>query len=919
MSDVLASSARASSPYPLRGAAFQGVPPADPSPGQSRSGSAALIPGRGAQTSRRRPRRMSWVVGAAVWSLAVLLLWAPAASAREACPNEASREGPSAALPECRVYEQVTPVNKGDALDLFSTGPDGEGNTFEVEPSPNNWAYVAENGEALLLEAGTSLAPEAPTTKSAYVFSREVGGWQMNVVAPPLERVQDVEAQAWDPLDLSKVGFSDVAGSYEDVFGGDPSALQGLEGVGPVGGPYATPFSASGVEGLEGRPEIVGASTDVSKVILEGTNHRLAAGAEGQDEGSRTLYESAGAGECTQESSNCNVVNIDPQGKLMVCGAVLGEGTQYQGGTYSAVSSNGSKVFFTAPDPHHGESGAPGCWSGPERYGHVPEENAPQVYARINGERTVEVSAPEAGVAVGTPENPLHPAIFAGASADGSKVFFIDQTELTKDDTGHAPELYEYETETGKLTRISRGESGGEGDVNFVAGVSQDGSAVYFTAWKALAPGATPYEEYEERKGVGGPLNQVNVYRYDTVTGKTTYITHVGKEDFPPSHKGVGGPWSGLGPAHSEFPALNAGAEWYASGNGQYLVFGEQQPITGFNDTKEQGVTCVLPFAAGGGSEPSEGVEAGPHTDCYELYRYSASAAEHKEPSIVCVSCFGGAPVGDAWFDRTIPAASTIPPVRPISEDGKTSSSTMPTRSCPMRRPARCTCTSGTTGDLDDLIADRSGNALFLGLERRRQQRLLLHARPARAAPTPTSPTTSTTRASTAASLGLTPTQCTGTGCQGVPARAADLRDARERHLRRRRQLRARHPGRRAAPRQTPSKPKQLQAWVRQEARQVRQEERKKAKRWRRGGSEHGKEKRTPARRRAWFRRCSRSWRPRVASGAPQSPQWTVTAYSRPDQFPPRRHGHLQGAGAEHRRAPATAAPSQSTTCCRPA
>ena len=64
---------------------------------------------------------------------------------------------------------------------------------------------------------------------------------------------------------------------------------------------------------------------------------------------------------------------------------------------------------------------------------------------------TLELSAPEAGVSDPTCAHPgeaCHPAVYAGASEDGSKVFFISEGELTSEAVAlklHDPELYECE------------------------------------------------------------------------------------------------------------------------------------------------------------------------------------------------------------------------------------------------------------------------------------------------------------------------------------------------------------------------------------------------------------------------------------------------------------------------------------------
>jgi hypothetical protein len=716
-------------------------------------------------------RRLTLAIVVSLCSLgAGVLLAAPVALAGESCPNEASRQGPSINLPECRVYEQVTPVDKGDAIDLFQEELEGGKGTYDVRPIFLDRGYAAEDGEAFLLQADASLSAEAPTGAATYVFSRGTSGWGMSVEEAPVDEPQTGFAEVFDTVGLSKVGFSTSIGSLANVYGGNYSAIQRRNLVGPAAGPFLTLSAQSGLEVLEGESKevhLVGGSPDLSKIILESQNHSLAAGAEDQDEGSSALYETAGGGECTLANSNCKLVSIDPEGKTMLCGAGLGEDTGSPGGTYSAVSSDGSKVFFTAPNPREVGSG-PGCWSDK---GSNPEENAPQVYVRIDGSRTVEVSAPEPGVAVGTPGNPLRPAIFAGASADGSKVFFISETELTKDDMTHAPELYEYETETGRLTRVSHGESGTEeGNVDFVAAVASDGSAVYFTAYKALASGASQLE-------AGSPsYSPVNLYRYDTLTGKTTYITQVGHEDFPPSHVGEAGPWSELEPIHdySEFPALKSNAEWYTTGDGQYLLFGEDSPITGFDNTKAAGIKCDLTIEAGS-PKPQEGTEPGPYTECEELYRYNANAAEDKEPSIVCVSCFGGAPIGDAQFARSYFESNGgeggfgAAPPRPISEDGEDVFFDSVNALVGQAVPGKLHVYEWHDGTIS-LISSPSdpGDAFFLGSSASGND--VFFATHAQLAPTDTDQAADIYDARVNGGFeGLTPSQCTGTGCQGVP------------------------------------------------------------------------------------------------------------------------------------------------------
>jgi hypothetical protein len=680
-----------------------------------------------------------------------VLLAAPAALAGS-CPNAASRQGPSVNLPDCRVYEQVTPVNKGDAIDLF-------GNE-EFEPKFGERAYVAEDGSAILLKLVSSIGPNAPTFNTSYVSSRGAGGWSMSALASPTHQPQQVDARAgsvFDPADLSRVSFQVEGGTYANLNAGDEAAYQTTNLIGPVGGPYTTLSSVNGFAGLpdgSGKVNVVGGSEDLSHVVLESPDHSLAPGAAGQDEGSSALYESF--------DGRLRLVNLSSEGSLLSpCGASLGQGERGSGGARSAVSNDGSKVIFTAPDPNLGYMGGlsgstgPGCWN-PNT---APQENTPQLYIRENATRTVEVSAPEAGVAVGTAENPVLLAVFVGASADGSKVFFLTRTELTKDDTTHAVELYEYETATGKLTRISHGGSGtAEGNVDFVAAVSQDGSAVYFSAFGKLAAGATALKREQA-------LSPVNLYRYDTLTGATTYVATLNTNGYPQKRGSLirtgwyiteleGGPFAnGRG---TEENGLSSRKEWYTTADGRYLVFDTISPLTGFDNNMAPDITAP-------GVSQCNYYEP-PVNLCQELYRYDAATG-----SLVCVSCVGGAPIDGANFTRAALVSPASGPPRPISEDGKYVFFDSANALVAQAVPGRIHVYEWHDGVLSMISPPGDpASAFFLGSSADGSN--VFFSTHAQLASADTDVSTDVYDARIGGGFaGLVAAQCTGTGCQGVP------------------------------------------------------------------------------------------------------------------------------------------------------
>jgi hypothetical protein len=268
------------------------------------------------------------------------------------------------------------------------------------------------------------------------------------------------------------------------------------------------------------------------------------------------------------------------------------------------------------------------------------------------------------------PEGPIKPAIYVGASdedAQGNvKVFFVTETELTRDDAGRDtkpasrdPELYEYDTATGHLTRVSAGRAGTAGSqagssgarVYTVPAISADGSAVYFTAFGQLVQGIPALDS----------PSSIYLYRYDVQSDVTTYIATIGTEDYPSE---ITGSWWGESSDLPKEVALNLEhANWYTTPDGEYLLF---------NTTRElvAGHTTAGPCFVAGGSGQANG-------HCGELYRYHYEPSLEGAASIVCVSCSssGASPVSDAEFMRSTAfgaSGDADGPLIALSDDGKT-------------------------------------------------------------------------------------------------------------------------------------------------------------------------------------------------------------------------------------------------------
>lgn len=412
-------------------------------------------------------------------------------------------------LADCRAYELVTPPFKegfpvetilarsadgsrllgqslgafaGTEVDITEGSLSGQGALYEEIRRPAGWSTVP-------LGPPASMFPESLLFSASTSLERTL--WRLRSSTQPVGQYG---------LYVREAAASD---------GSCPAGAVATRGACFASiGPLSPPGKGPHVDETE--LNFVGASSDLTHVLIAKNPHQgLWPGDTTGGFETKSLYDYADRG--ASEPSLVGVRNgrsieeealLEHKGHINEaadlisrCGITLG--SPEAADTYNAVSASGNVVFFTATE----------CFEGPGE----PAVN--ELYARVDGSETVDISEPSTGPTgdceacdTSTPA----PATFQGATEEGSKVFFLsEQAGLLPGAVGE--NLYEFDFNDPaheKLVRVSGGVA--ESQVRGVVRVSTEGSQVhvYFVAGAVLAGN-------ENANGETAQAGAENLYVYE--------------------------------------------------------------------------------------------------------------------------------------------------------------------------------------------------------------------------------------------------------------------------------------------------------------------------------------------------------------------------------------------------------------------
>lgn len=409
------------------------------------------------------------------------------------------------ALSGARVYEMVSPSYKG-----------GYGATEVLATAVGD---ATGSNRAVFFSLGAFGGAPSGVSEPGYLSYRTETGWLTTPIQPPAAIAPEIGARDYTPqLDqvLLNAGLGPNAGAAtyisdeSELLTHNTLAADTEANWSPIGGVVMKPVENPGEEysGILMRYE--GASQDFCYAFVNSAAPLLS---EAVGRGSQ-LYELTGCG----GGPSLGLVGLNNEDKLLAssCDIGPGPGGNDESNAFNAFAADGRQVFFSA------------CLG----------IGKPELFVRLDGSRTLEVSKPLLEGCPGGGEVPCPGAStrasaqFVGANEAGTVVYFMTTESLVTGDTDGENDLYAAAIEcpgggigcevseraVTSLTQVSRDPRAGESaDVEPQAWVAPDGSRVYFVARGVL----TEAPDAEGDVAVGGAEN---LYVHDIRSGMTSFV-----------------------------------------------------------------------------------------------------------------------------------------------------------------------------------------------------------------------------------------------------------------------------------------------------------------------------------------------------------------------------------------------------------
>jgi hypothetical protein len=488
---------------------------------------------------------ISTVGVAGLLSAGALTVAAPSASA-EICPNEGLRTGRSAALPDCRAYELVSPPGIQPFFETFGKIRNSEFAEAVIGSERATTASVSSTDSGIAFFS--SFAPPGSTTDGPYYLSsRGAGGWSTQNLIPPQSTE---ESPACLPY---MIGWSAnlERGILADGFNGPANTCGADE-------PELVPGEPRGAQNLFLRDS----STQTYQLIDQNPLNGAAPKSALFQAGSRDLGVVAFSEEAklTPEAPGGidyyvwaggtvdRLLTVLPNGQATtgeIADAAFNT-TNTTSPTFThAVAPDGSRIEFTAGGNLYSRlnPGAP-----QSEFNEASECDEPGKAC------TVQIDGPAGG------------GEFLGATGESDEVvYFSDVNRLTSDSTAMTgePDLYEYDSRKPageRLTDLTVDQNAGEhADVLGYVGANETGSPgdyVYFVANGVLATN-------ENESGAHAASGVPNLY-----------VVHNSTRSFIAS----------LNLATDSCDWENKCMTARVSSNGRYLGFDSLAPLTGFDN-----------------------------------------------------------------------------------------------------------------------------------------------------------------------------------------------------------------------------------------------------------------------------------------------------------------------------------------------